>query len=62
MSEPQLADYDFVVVNTSSGKDSQSILRYIMQKLEREGYPKAKVICAHADLGEMEWPGTVDLA
>jgi 3'-phosphoadenosine 5'-phosphosulfate sulfotransferase (PAPS reductase)/FAD synthetase len=60
--EPQLADYDFVVVNTSSGKDSQSILRYVMHKALREGYPADKVVAAHADLGRMEWPGTVELA
>jgi 3'-phosphoadenosine 5'-phosphosulfate sulfotransferase (PAPS reductase)/FAD synthetase len=58
----QLADYDFVVVNTSSGKDSQTILRFIAQQSEREGYPKDKIVCAHADLGTMEWPGTVELA
>jgi 3'-phosphoadenosine 5'-phosphosulfate sulfotransferase (PAPS reductase)/FAD synthetase len=58
----QLADYDYVVVNTSSGKDSQTILRFVMQQVEREGYPKTKLVCAHADLGLMEWPGTVELA
>jgi 3'-phosphoadenosine 5'-phosphosulfate sulfotransferase (PAPS reductase)/FAD synthetase len=62
VSEPQLADYDFVVVNTSSGKDSQSTLRVVMHKALREGYPSEKVIAAHADLGRMEWPGTVELA
>lgn len=59
---PQLADYDFIVVNTSSGKDSQTTLRQVMLQAEREGYPKAQIVCAHADLGTMDWPGTVDLA
>lgn len=59
---PQLADYDYVVVNTSSGKDSQTILRFIAQQAERENYPKDKIVCAHADLGKMEWPGTKELA
>lgn len=58
----QLADYDYVVVNTSSGKDSQSILRHVALQAEREGYPKDRVMLAHADLGKMEWPGTKDLA
>jgi 3'-phosphoadenosine 5'-phosphosulfate sulfotransferase (PAPS reductase)/FAD synthetase len=59
---PQLADYDYVVVNTSSGKDSQTSLRFIMNLAEQEGYPKKQIVCAHADLGAMEWPGTVELA
>ena len=62
MPNVQLADYDFVVVNTSSGKDSQTTLRQIMLQAQREGYPKGRIICAHADLGAMEWPGTVELA
>lgn len=60
--DAKLSDYDFVVVNTSSGKDSQTILRYVANQAMREGYPISRIICAHADLGEMEWPGTVELA
>lgn len=62
MNYPQLADYDFVVINTSSGKDSQTMLRLVAQQAEREGYPKERLLLAHADLGAMEWPGTVELA
>ena len=58
----QLSDYDYVVVNTSSGKDSQTTLRWIMGLAESEGYPKNQIVAAHADLGAMEWPGTVELA
>lgn len=57
-----LADYDYVVVNTSSGKDSQTILRLVADQAEREGFPKNRIVAAHADLGKMEWPGTVELA
>ena len=59
---PQLADYDFIVVNSSSGKDSQTILRLVAQQAEREGYPKAQMVVAHADLARIEWPGTKELA
>lgn len=59
---PQLSDYDFVVLNTSSGKDSQTLLRFVALQAKREGYPNEKIICAHADLGKMEWSGTVELA
>lgn len=58
----QLADYDWVIVNTSSGKDSQTSLRFVVEQARREGYPLSRVRCAHADLGRMEWPGTAALA
>lgn len=61
-AQPQLADYDHVVLNSSGGKDSQCLMRLVMQQAEKESYPKCKITCAHADLGEMEWPGTADLA
>jgi|ERR1041385_1580764 3'-phosphoadenosine 5'-phosphosulfate sulfotransferase (PAPS reductase)/FAD synthetase len=62
MNEPQLADYDYVVINSSSGKDSQTTLRYVALKAEREGYPKSRMLVAHADLGDMEWDGVLELA
>lgn len=57
-----LADYDHVIINTSSGKDSQTILHYVADQARAEGYPASQIVCAHADLGRMEWPGTVELA
>lgn len=57
-----LADYDFVIVNTSSGKDSQTILRKVGAMVDKEGFPRERVIAAHADLGRMEWPGSKVLA
>lgn len=62
MSAPKLADYDYIVVNSSSGKDSQTTLRWILTLAKAESYPVSQIVCAHADLGAMEWPGTVDLA
>src|SRR5437764_3467150 len=62
MTTPKLADYDFVVINSSSGKDSQTALRFVAQMAERESYPRERIMVAHADLGRMEWPGTKELA
>lgn len=62
MNDPKLADYDWVIVNTSSGKDSQTILRYIATQATAEGFPSERIVCAHADLGRIEWPGTKELA
>lgn len=58
----QLADYDFVLINTSAGKDSQTSMRFVIDQAKREGYPMTRIIGAHADLGPMEWPGTPELA
>lgn len=58
----QLSDYDFVIINTSSGKDSQTILKLVADQAAKDGYPTSRIVCAHADLGDMEWPGTVELA
>lgn len=57
-----LSDYDYVTLNTSGGKDSQTTLRQIVTQADREGYPRNRIICCHADLGRMEWPGTKELA
>lgn len=62
MNAPLLSDYDDIILNTSSGKDSQTILRVVMEQARSEGYPLGQIVAAHADLGEMEWPGTVELA
>lgn len=39
MGGPMLADYDWVLVNTSSGKDSQTTLRFIVERARSEGFP-----------------------
>jgi 3'-phosphoadenosine 5'-phosphosulfate sulfotransferase (PAPS reductase)/FAD synthetase len=57
-----LSDYDIVIVNSSSGKDSQTILNVIRAQAESERFPTNRVVVAHADLGRMEWPGSAELA
>ena len=56
-----LRDYDVIVVNTSSGKDSQTLLDLVCTKASQEGVLD-RVMCAHADLGRIEWPGATELA
>jgi 3'-phosphoadenosine 5'-phosphosulfate sulfotransferase (PAPS reductase)/FAD synthetase len=58
----RLSEYDFVVINSSAGKDSQAMTDYLAALARSEGYPKERLILAHADLGRMEWPGTRELA
>lgn len=47
-----------VVVNHSGGKDSQSM----MIGLLGAGIPRDQMLVVHASLGEMEWPGAMELA
>jgi len=60
--QPALADYDFVIINTSAGKDSQTALAYVVAQADKEAFPRSRLLLAHADLGPMEWPGTAELA
>ncbi len=57
-----LNDYDMVVVNTSAGKDSQTMLRYLVKLADSQDFPRNRMIAVHADLGRVEWPGTRELA
>lgn len=60
-STPNLAEYDFIVINTSAGKDSQAMMDYVMG-LARTAGVVDRVVAVHCDLGRCEWPGTKELA
>jgi 3'-phosphoadenosine 5'-phosphosulfate sulfotransferase (PAPS reductase)/FAD synthetase len=55
-----LADYDFIVINTSGGKDSQAMMDHVVG-LARAAGVLDRVIAVHADLGRVEWKGTTEL-
>jgi 3'-phosphoadenosine 5'-phosphosulfate sulfotransferase (PAPS reductase)/FAD synthetase len=57
-----LNDYDFVIVNSSGGKDSLAALWEIDRIAKMQDYPASKVVVSHQDLGESEWKGTKELA
>ncbi len=61
-AEPRLRDYDWVVVNSSGGKDSQTMLGCLVALADAEGYLRSHLVVAHADLGRAEWAGTRELA
>ena len=58
---PALTSYDWIVVNTSAGKDSQAMLDYVV-RLARAAGVLDRVVAVHADLGRVEWEGTRELA
>jgi len=58
---PDLASYDFILVNTSAGKDSQVMLDVVC-KLAAERGVMDRVVAVHCDLGQAEWAGVAELA
>jgi 3'-phosphoadenosine 5'-phosphosulfate sulfotransferase (PAPS reductase)/FAD synthetase len=61
MATPDLASYDWIVVNTSAGKDSQAMLDEVVGLADVSGV-RDRLVAVHADLGRVEWPGTRELA
>jgi 3'-phosphoadenosine 5'-phosphosulfate sulfotransferase (PAPS reductase)/FAD synthetase len=59
---PNLGSYDWVILNTSAGKDSQAMLDYCAELFDAVGLPRERVIAVHCDLGRAEWEGTLELA
>lgn len=57
-----LADYDLVLINSSAGKDSQSMLDLLVAQADAEGVDRSRLVVVHADLGRVEWEGTRELA
>jgi 3'-phosphoadenosine 5'-phosphosulfate sulfotransferase (PAPS reductase)/FAD synthetase len=45
------------VLNHSGGKDSQLMFARVAKQV-----PAAQLVCVHAPLGEVEWPGALELA
>ncbi len=60
--EVNLHEYTGVLINTSGGKDSQTMLRQVVLLARRQGYPLDRIEAAHQDLDYLEWDGVKDLA
>ena len=60
--EIRLSDYDIVLLNSSGGKDSQTMLDVVYHMALEQGYPVDQMVVVHADLGRVEWKGTRELA
>src|SRR5262245_58387740 len=57
----RLDRYDWIVVSTSGGKDSQTMLRLVCRAAAAAGVLD-RVVAVHADMGQVEWPGVPELA
>jgi len=59
---PDLASYDILLASISGGKDSQTMLRALVQAADAAG-ARDRIVAVFCDLGdEDEWPGTRELA
>jgi len=56
-----LSWYDWIVVNSSAGKDSQAMLDVVVKQATALGI-RNRIVVVHADLGRVEWRGTRELA
>lgn len=57
-----LKTYDWVVINSSAGKDSQAMLDVLVALADEQGVPRERLVVVHADLSDEEWAGTKELA
>lgn len=55
------AEWDYILVSSSAGKDSQAMLDKVAEQARAEGVSD-RVIVVHSDLGRVEWEGTEALA
>ena len=59
--EVQLADWDVILLNTSGGKDSQTMINEVCRRADSERIDRSRLVAVHAALGRVEWPGTLEL-
>ena len=57
-----LSTYDWIVVSSSAGKDSQAAMHLAWELAIQHDVPMHKIVVVHADLGRVEWEGTKELA
>ena len=59
---PTLSEWDVILLNSSGGKDSQTMISAVVRLADAQEVEREKLVVAHADLGRVEWSGTADLA
>jgi 3'-phosphoadenosine 5'-phosphosulfate sulfotransferase (PAPS reductase)/FAD synthetase len=56
-----LRTFDWIVINSSAGKDSQAMTDRVVA-MAREAGVEDRLVLVHCDLGRVEWEGTLMLA
>lgn len=60
--KPDLLSYQWLLINSSGGKDSQAMLDYLVSLADAADFPRSRIVVVHCDLGRAEWEGTAELA
>ena len=60
--QPNLTEWDIILLNSSGGKDSQTMIREVVRQADAAGVSRDRLVVVHADLGRVEWKGTKELA
>ena len=60
--EPRLQEYDLILLNSSGGKDSQVMIGRVVELADGQGVGRDRLVVVHAELGRVEWEGTLELA
>ena len=60
--QPNLTEWDIVLLNSSGGKDSQTMIREVVRQADAAGVSRDRLVVVHADMGRVEWKGTKELA
>tara|TARA_R110000824_G_scaffold6321_7_gene29291 strand:+ start:716 stop:1519 length:804 start_codon:yes stop_codon:yes gene_type:complete len=61
MTTPDLTSFDVLLLNSSAGKDSQTMIDEVVKLADAAGV-RDRIVVVHCDLGRAEWEGTADLA
>ena len=59
---PDVRTYDWILINSSAGKDSLAMLDHMVTLCDAAGVSRDRLVVVHADLGRVEWAGTRELA
>lgn len=59
---PALSNFDWIVISSSGGKDSQAQLDLVVELADAQDCPRERLVVVHADLGRVEWQDTKELA
>lgn len=62
VESPDLRSYDWIVIQSSSGKDSQCALDEAVRQCDDAGVDRRRIVVVHCALGRVEWPGCEELA
>ncbi len=58
---PNLSDWDVVLLNSSGGKDSQTMIGRVVALADEQEVSRDRLVVVHAALGRVEWKGTLEL-